>query len=260
MARIVRVGCPRFALGGPHSAGDRRSVGHRSRHLPAARRRGRARGGDRHEPRGRPAGRRRGHRRRLRARRALGGLDPRRRRGGRGRPRTDRRARQQRRLRRVGLVHGHRPGAVGPRAGGQPARRDRRDPRGAARHAGAPPRSDRQHRLRGRPGRVERVGDLLGRQGRRDRLHQGDRDRERPLRDHLQRGRARADRDPAADGRAGGLRRPRQAARREHGRRDQPAPPGPARRGGRGDRFLASDDASYITGQALGVSGGLARI
>ena len=51
-----------------------------------------------------------------------------------------------------------------------------------------------QERRRGRivniaseagPGRVERLGHLLGRQGRGDRLHEGDRDRERPLRDHL---------------------------------------------------------------------------
>ena len=41
---------------------------------------------------------------------------------------------------------------------------------------------------------------------------------------------------------------------------DEAAPPRPARRGGRVITFLACDDASYITGQALGVSGGLARI
>ena len=42
---------------------------------------------------------------------------------------------------------------------------------------------------------------------------------------------------PLLMARARGVRRPRQAAGREHGRLDQPAPPGPARRGGRRDRL-----------------------
>ena len=135
----------------------------------------------------------------------------------------------------MGLLHEHRPRSLGPRAGGEPARRDRRYRRRAAGHAGAPPRADSQHRLRGGAGRLQRVRDLLSRQGRRDRLHQGAGDRERPLRDHRERGGAGADRDPAADGRARGVRRPRQAAGREHGRLDEPAPARAAGRGRRGD-------------------------
>ena len=53
-------------------------------------------------------------------------------------------------------------------------------------------RADRQHRLGGRPGRLEGLGRLLGRQGRRDRVHEGDRARGRPLRDHRELDRARA--------------------------------------------------------------------
>ena len=41
----------------------------------------------------------------------------------------------------------------------------------------------------------------------------------------------------------------------------EPAQARPPGRGGRArSPFLASDDASYVTGQSLGVSGGLARI
>ena len=64
--------------------------------------------------------------------------------------------------------------------------------RGAAGDAGGRLRADRQHRLGGGPGRLQGLGRLLGREGRRDRLHEGDRARERPLRDHRQLDRARA--------------------------------------------------------------------
>ena len=112
---------------------------------------------------------------------------------------TVRHPRQQRRHRRVRLLHRHDPRAVAAGARDQPRRRAQLHPRGAARHAAGRLRADRQHRLRGGPGRLEGLGRLLGRQGRRDRLHEDDRARERPLRDHRERDRARADRHAAPE-------------------------------------------------------------
>ena len=66
---------------------------------------------------------------------------------------ADRRARQQRRLGPHGAVRREQPGDVGPRAGDQPARPDRRDEGGARADGRARQRPHRQHRLRRRPGR-----------------------------------------------------------------------------------------------------------
>ena len=75
----------------------------------------------------------------------------------------------------------------------------------------------------------------------------------------MQRGRARADRHAASEQRppAGGDRR---EGDRHDGRLDGPAPDGRAGGDRRRDRVPRSDDSSYVTGQALGVSGGLAMI
>ena len=59
--------------------------------------------------------------------------------------------------------------------------------------------SDRQRRQRGGPRGLAGLGRLLGREGRRDRLHEGDRPRVGALPRALQRRRARADRDAAAE-------------------------------------------------------------
>ena len=114
--------------------------------------------------------------------------------------------------------------------------------------------------LGGGPRGLERLGRLLGRQGRGARLHQGDRDRERPLRDH---------RNAVAPG---PIETPLLMAAPEAlgdlGKRLVETMIGSTnlRRLGQPEEvaaaiaFLASDDASYVTGQSLGVSGGLARI
>ena len=116
---------------------------------------------------------------------------------------------------------------------------------------------DRQRRERGRPRRLAGLGDVLRRQGRRDRLHEGDRARVGPLRRALQRGRAGPDRDAAAQRRGREL--GELGARLKQAMIDATA----LRRIGQPEEvaaaiaFLASDDASYVTGQTLNVSGGL---
>ncbi|CAA9484253.1 MAG: 3-oxoacyl-[acyl-carrier protein] reductase, partial [uncultured Solirubrobacterales bacterium] len=108
---------------------------------------------------------------------------------------------------------------------------------GPPRHAGAPRRTDRQRRVRGRPGRLARIGDLLRGQGGGDRLHQDRSARGCALRGDRQRRRPRPDRDAAADGRARAARRDGGAAGAGHGGCDPARPPRPARRGRRGDRL-----------------------
>ena len=89
------------------------------------------------------------------------------------------------------------PGHVGAGDRRQPEGRPRLHPRRAPGDAAGGLRADRQHRLGGRAGRLEGLGGLLRRQGRRDRVHEDDRARERPLRDHRERDRAGADRHAA---------------------------------------------------------------
>ncbi len=144
--------------------------------------------------------------------------------------------RQQRRHRRVRLLHLHDARAVAAGARDQPRRRAQLHPRGAARDAAGQIRPHPQHLLRGRPGRLQGLGRLLGRQGRHRRLHEGDRPRERPLRDHRQLDRPRPDRDAAADGRQG-VRRDRREGDRDDEVLDPDGPPRPARRGRRGRRL-----------------------
>ena len=128
-------------------------------------------------------------------------------------------------------------------------------------HAGAPPRPDRERVLGGRPRGLERIGRVLGGQGRRARLHQGDRDRERPLRHHR-----------PTRWRPGPIETPLLMAAPDAmgdlGKKLVENMIGSTvlRRLGQPDEvaavitFLASDDASYVTGQSLGASGGLARL
>ena len=99
---------------------------------------------------------------------------------------------QQRRHGRVRLLRPDRSRPLGAGDRRQPQGRSRLHACGAAGDAGGRLRPDRQHRLGGRASRLEGLGRLLGRQGRRDRVHEDDRARERPLRDHGERDRARA--------------------------------------------------------------------
>ena len=145
--------------------------------------------------------------------------------------------------------------------GREPRGRDRVHARGAARDAGAPPRADRERVLGGGARRVERLGRVLGREGRRARLHQGD-----------SRSRTAATGSPSNAVAPGPIETPLLMAAPEQlgdiGKRivDTMISSTNLRRLGHPDEvaaaiaFLASDDASYVTGQSLGVSGGLARI
>ncbi len=162
--------------------------------------------------------------------------------------------------RRLRLLHRDDPRALAPPARDQPGGRLRVHPRRASRDAGGRLRADRQHRLRGGPSGLEGLGRLLGRQGRRDRVHQDDRARERALRDHRERDRARADRHPASERGPYAWRR-----RRADHRDDAPGNPDAQRLGEPEEvaaavAFLASDDASFVTGETLGVSGGLGMV
>ena len=203
--------------GGTKGAGHRRRQRDRRRDRGAARRRGRRGLGRRHRRRGRRAGRRRGRRPRAGARRDRPRVGP-------GRGRGDRHARhprQQRRHRRVRLLHLHHARAVAAGA--------RRSTSAASSTAPTRRCPAMQQAGYGRivsisseagPGRLEGLRRLLGGQGRHRRLHEGDRPRERPLRDHRQLDRPRPDRDAAADGRQG-VRRDR----REGDRDDERARP-----------------------------------
>ena len=172
---------------GKTGTGHRRRKRNRGGDLSPARRRGRGGGDRRREPRGRAGG---------------GGGDRRRgqgpRRHGRDGRRRGRRLRgavrdpgQQRRHGRLRVLHGHDPRALAASAGDQPRGRVRVHARRAARDAGGGQRANREHRLRGGPGRLEGVGRVFRREGGRDRLHEDDRPRERAIRDHGKRDRAR---------------------------------------------------------------------
>ena len=119
-------------------------------------------------------------------------------------------------------------------------------------------RRDRQRRLRGGPRRLAGLGRLLRGQGGRDRLHARDRARVVALRRARQRGRAGADRHAAAQRRAERVRRDRRAAQAGDDRLHR-ACAGSAQpeEVAAAIAFLASDDASYVTGQTINVSGGL---
>ena len=142
----------------------------------------------------------------------------------------------------------------------QPGGRVRVHPRRASGDAAGRLRADRQHRVRGGAGGLEGLGRLFGRQGRRDRVHEDDRPRERPLRDHRERDRARADQHPAPDG------APRSWASVGERIIETMREATQMRRLGEPEEvaaavaFLASDDASFVTGETLGVSGGLGMV
>ena len=131
---------------------------------------------------------------------ALDVTDPESARVGGRRARAVRDPRQQRRHRRVRVLRRHRPRAVGAGAGDQPRRRA----------SPAPTRSLPGMQEAGY-GRIVNIASEAGRVGSKGSavysaakggviaLHQGDRARGRPLRDHRQRDRARPDRDAAAD-------------------------------------------------------------
>ena len=111
-------------------------------------------------------------------------------------------------------------------------------------------RPHRLHQLGRRAERQRRAGELRRVEGRADRVRQGGRARSGVARHHGQRRGAGADRD------GHDARHHRERARRL-GVEDSAAAARHAGRRRGGGLFLASDEASYITGQVLAVNGGM---
>ena len=135
-------------------------------------------------------------------------------------------------------------------------RRAERAARGVARHGRTQVRPNRQHRVRRGTRRVVRRGGLFRVQGRPDRIGEDARARTHPRRHRHQHGLPRPDRDAVA-GRDGNGRRDGRTSGAEARTRDADAQARATRRLPGAVAFLLSDDAAYITGQTLSVSGGL---
>ena len=208
---LSRICSPRDEAGGKERAGHRRREGDRRGDRASAERGGRA-GDDRGHRR--RAGRRGGVRRWAPRSSHSTSPTPTRPRRPSTRRRA-RRARQQRGHRRVRLLHRHRPGlwerVIAVNLKGVLA----------CTHAALPGMQQAGYgrivNIASEAGRVglEGLGCVLGGEGRRDRVHEDDRPRERPLRDHRQRDRPRPDRHAAASPRqrARGARRARSSRR-----------------------------------------------
>ena len=109
-------------------------------------------------------------------------------------------------------------------------------------------RPDRQRRLDRRPARQRRPVELRRLEGGPDRDDEDRRGRGRPARDHRERGGARAWSRPSS---------PRASANGTRRRRSRPAAPGRPEEVAACVRFLASEEAAYVTGSVLTVDGGL---
>ena len=145
-------------------------------------------------------------------------------------------------------------GLLGAHDRHEPHEHAARLPRRAPRHDGARLRPDRQHRGRRRQDRRPQHGPLLGGQGRRHRLHQGAGARGGSAGHHRELRLPRSGRDA---GPAARVRRPVP---------EEIVGIVPLHRLGEPEEvasavlYLASDEAAFITGQALSVDGGATRI
>ena len=163
---------------------------------------------------------------------------------------------QQRRLGPRREFPGHHAGVLAKGRRHQSLRPAQREPRRAEGHGGARLRPRGQHRLGRRPRRLLGRGGLFGLQGRHDRVRQDDGARAGEQGHHRQHALPGPDRhrDPAKLPGRPGRRQDRRGAQARHP--DAAASAQPEDYPGL-VAFLLSDDAAYITGQTISVSGGL---